>query len=145
MSQAIKDRFRRFVAPTYGRFPITLDHGEGAYVWDTDGKRYLDLGGGIAVNCLGHAHPEIVATLRETVGRLDHLFSSMLSAPVVDLAEALAALVPELPRSMLLSTGGEANEAAIRLAKLVTGKWEIVGFAQSWHGMTGGAAAAKSQ
>ena len=79
---------------------------------------------------LGHCHPEIVATVRDAVGRLDHLFSSMLSAPVVDLAEALAALVPELPRVMLLSTGGEANEAAIRLAKLVTGRWEIVGFAR---------------
>ena len=48
MSQKIMDRFKQFVAPTYGRFPITLDRGEGAYVWDTDGKRYLDLGGGIA-------------------------------------------------------------------------------------------------
>ena len=66
----------------------------------------------------------------------------MLSEPVVELAEALAGLVPDLPKVMLLSTGGEANEAAIRLAKLVTGKWEVVGFAQSWHGMTGGAAAA---
>jgi 2,2-dialkylglycine decarboxylase (pyruvate) len=66
----------------------------------------------------------------------------MLSAPVVDLAEALARLVPDLPRVMLLSTGGESNDAAIRLAKLVTGKWEIVGFTQSWHGMTGAAAAA---
>jgi 2,2-dialkylglycine decarboxylase (pyruvate) len=91
---------------------------------------------------LGHSHPEIVATVRDGIGRLDHLFSSMLSRPVVDLAEALARLVPELPKVMLLSTGGEANEAAIRLAKLVTGRWEIVGFAQSWHGMTGGAAAA---
>jgi 2,2-dialkylglycine decarboxylase (pyruvate) len=91
---------------------------------------------------LGHCHPEIVAAIREQAGRLDHLFSSMLSEPVVALAERLAALVPDLPRIMLLSTGGEANEAAIRLAKLVTGKWEIVGFAQSWHGMTGGAAAA---
>jgi 2,2-dialkylglycine decarboxylase (pyruvate) len=61
---------------------------------------------------------------------------------VVDLAEKLAELVPDLPRVMLLSTGGEANEAAIRLAKLVTGKWEVVGFTQSWHGMTGGAASA---
>ena len=66
----------------------------------------------------------------------------MLSVPVVDLAEALARLVPALPRVMLLSTGGEANEAAIKIAKLVTGGWEVVGFAQSWHGMTGGAAAA---
>ena len=61
---------------------------------------------------------------------------------MVALAEALAGLVPDLPRVMLLSTGGEANEAAIRLAKLVTGKWEIVGFTRSWHGMTAGAAAA---
>ena len=69
-----------------------------------------------------HVDYALVATVREAVGRLDHLFSSMLSAPVVDLAEALAQLVPDLPRVVLLSTGGEANEAAIRLAKLVTGK-----------------------
>ncbi len=115
---------------------------EGAFLYDADGRRMLDFTSGQMSAILGHAHPEIVATVRDAVGRLDHLFSSMLSAPVVDLAEALARLVPALPRVMLLSTGGEANEAAIRLAKLVTGKWEIVGFAQSWHGMTGGAAAA---
>src|SRR5260370_8824508 len=66
----------------------------------------------------------------------------MLSGPVVDLAAALARLVPQLPKGMLLSTGGEANEAAIKLAKLVTGGWEVGGFAQSWHGMTGAAASA---
>jgi 2,2-dialkylglycine decarboxylase (pyruvate) len=114
----------------------------GAFLYDATGRRMLDFTSGQMSAILGHSHPEIVATVRETVGRLDHLFSSMLSAPVVDLAEALAELVPALPRTMLLSTGGEANEAAIRLAKLVTGKWEIVGFTQSWHGMTGGAAAA---
>src|ERR1700726_2956959 len=70
------------------------------------------------------------------------IICSPLSRPVVDLAEALARLVPQLPKVMLLSTGGEANEAAIKIAKLVTGGWEVVGFAQSWHGMTGGAAAA---
>ena len=102
----------------------------------------LDFTSGQMSAILGHSHPEIVATVREAVGTLDHLFSSMLCEPVVALAEALAGLVPDLPRVMLLSTGGEANEAAIRLAKLVTGKWEVVGFAQSWHGMTGAAAAA---
>src|SRR5262249_59940169 len=91
---------------------------------------------------VGHSHPEIVAAVRDGIGRLDHLFSSMLSRPVVDLAEALARLVPQLPKIMLLSTGGEANEAAIKLAKLVTSGWEVVSFAQSWHGMTGMAAAA---
>ena len=79
---------------------------------------------GVPLAQLGHSHPEIVATVRDGVGRLDHLFSSMLSRQVVDLAEALARLVPQLPKVMLLSTGGEANEAAIKLAKLVTGGWE---------------------
>jgi 2,2-dialkylglycine decarboxylase (pyruvate) len=91
---------------------------------------------------LGHAHPEIVATVRDSIGRLDHLFSSMVSPPVVDLAEGLARLVPSLPKVLLLSTGGEANEAALKIAKLVTGGWEVVGFTQSWHGMTGAAASA---
>lgn len=122
--------------------PYVPVRAEGAFLYDADGRRVLDFTSGQMSAILGHCHPEIVATVRDWVGRLDHLFSSMVSAPVVDLAEALAGLVPELPKSMLLSTGGEANEAAIRIAKLVTGKWEVVGFAQSWHGMTGGAAAA---
>lgn len=74
---------------------------------------------------------------------LDHLFSGMLTRPVVDLATELARLAPgSLERAMLLTTGGEANEAALRMAKLATGGWEVVSFAQSWHGMTAGAAAA---
>ena len=115
---------------------------EGAFLYDADGRRVLDFTSGQMSAVLGHSHPEIVATVRDGIGRLDHLFSSMLSQPVVDLAEALAGLVPQLPKVMLLSTGGEANEAAIKLAKLVTGGWEVVGFAQSWHGMTGAAASA---
>jgi 2,2-dialkylglycine decarboxylase (pyruvate) len=115
---------------------------EGAFLYDDAGRRILDFTSGQMSAVLGHSHPEIVATVRDGIGRLDHLFSSMLSRPVVDLAEALARLVPQLPKGMLLSTGGEANEAAIKLAKLVTGGWEVVGFAQSWHGMTGAAASA---
>jgi 2,2-dialkylglycine decarboxylase (pyruvate) len=76
-------------------------------------------------------------------GHLDHLFSAMLSRPVVDLASRLAEIAPgALERSMLLSTGAEANEAAIKMAKLVTGRYEIVSFVQSWHGMTSAAASA---
>jgi 2,2-dialkylglycine decarboxylase (pyruvate) len=115
---------------------------EGAFLYDAGGRRVLDFTSGQMSAVLGHSHPEIVATVRDGIGQLDHLFSSMLSRPVVDLAEALARLVPRLPKVMLLSTGGEANEAAIKLAKLVTGGWEVVGFAQSWHGMTGAAASA---
>ena len=115
---------------------------EGVFLYDASGRRVLDFTSGQMSALLGHSHPEIVATVRDGIGRLDHLFSSMLSRPVVDLAEALAGLAPQLPKVMLLSTGGEANEAAIKLAKLVTGGWEVVGFAQSWHGMTGMAASA---
>jgi 2,2-dialkylglycine decarboxylase (pyruvate) len=115
---------------------------EGAFLYDARGRRVLDFTSGQMSAILGHCHPEIVATMREAAGRLDHLFSSMISPEVVELAEALARLVPSLPKVMLLSTGGEANEAAIKIAKLVTGRWEVVGFAQSWHGMTGAAASA---
>jgi 2,2-dialkylglycine decarboxylase (pyruvate) len=136
-------RARRHMLGYGGDFvPFVPARADGSFLYDASGRRVLDFTSGQMSAILGHSHPEIVATVRHAVGELDHLFSSMLCEPVVALAEALAALVPDLPRAMLLSTGGEANEAAIRLAKLVTGKWEVVSFAQSWHGMTGGAAAA---
>ena len=136
-------RARRHMLRYGGDFvPFVPVRAAGSFLYDAAGKRVLDFTSGQMSAILGHSHPEIVATVREQIGTLDHLFSSMLSEPVVALAEGLARLVPDLPRAMLLSTGGEANEAAIRLAKVVTGKWEVVAFAQSWHGMTGGAAAA---
>ena len=94
---------------------------------------------------LGHSHPEIVATVRASIAELDHLHSGMLSPPVVELARTLAArLPPALRKSLLLSTGGESNEAAIKMAKLHTGRHEIVSFSQSWHGMTVGAACCRA-
>lgn len=92
---------------------------------------------------LGHGHPEIAEVVADHAQRLDHLFSGMLSRPVVELATKLAGVAPAgLERALLLTTGAESNEAALRLAKLYTGRHEVVGFAQSWHGMTGGAASA---
>ena len=143
VDQRFWQRARRHMLGYGGDFvPFVPVRAEGSFLYDASGRRVLDFTSGQMSAILGHSHPEIVATVRDAVGQLDHLFSSMLCEPVVGLAEALAGLVPDLPRVMLLSTGGEANEAAIRLAKLVTGKWEVVGFAQSWHGMTSGAAAA---
>src|SRR4029079_12259296 len=87
------------------------------------------------------SHPDIVATVRAQIGHLDHLYSGMLSRPVLDLARRLADSLPApLEKAMFLSTGAEANEAALRMAKLVTGKHEVVSFARSWHGMTQAAA-----
>ena len=148
MDQAVGDaaiwaRARRHLVKFGGDFSSFVPvRAEGSFMWDAAGRRMLDFTSGQMSAVLGHSHPEIVAAVRDQVGRLDHVFSSMISPPVVDLAEALGRLVPELPRSMLLSTGGEANEAAIRMAKLVTGKWEVVAFSQSWHGMTGAASGA---
>jgi 2,2-dialkylglycine decarboxylase (pyruvate) len=114
----------------------------GCYLYDASGARMLDFTSGQMSAILGHSHPEIVATIRQASGTLDHLFSAMVSEPVVALAEALAMQAPDLSKVMLLSTGGEANEAAIKLAKTVTGKWEVVTFTKSYHGVTAGSAAA---
>lgn len=125
-----------------GFTPFVPERAEGAWLYDSAGRKVLDFTSGQMSSVLGHAHPDLVEALRNAAGRLDHLFSMMISKPVVDLAAALADLLPGLPRSMFLSTGGESVEAAIRLAKVVTGKWEIAAFAQSYHGSTGAAASA---
>ncbi|WP_027168454.1 aspartate aminotransferase family protein [Mesorhizobium sp. WSM3224] len=122
--------------------PAIIERAEGSFVYDADSRPILDFTSGQMSALLGHGHPRIVATVRRQVETVAHLFSGMLSRPVVELAERLAALAPGLERALLLSTGAEANEAAIRMAKLVTGKHEIVAFSKSWHGMTGVAASA---
>lgn len=122
--------------------PLIIERAAGSFVFDADSRPILDFTSGQMSAILGHCHPEILQVITAAAASLDHLFSGMLSRPVVQLASRLAQLAPgDLDRAILLSTGAEANEAAIRMAKLATGKYEIVSFAQSWHGMTGGAAA----
>jgi 2,2-dialkylglycine decarboxylase (pyruvate) len=115
---------------------------QGCWLYDGAGNKMLDFTSGQMSAILGHSHPEIHATIKEASGTLDHLFSAMISEPVVALAEKLSAQEPKLSKAMFLSTGGEANEAAIKLAKTVTGKWEIVTFTKSYHGVTAGSASA---
>ncbi|RVC77414.1 aspartate aminotransferase family protein [Mesorhizobium sp. M2A.F.Ca.ET.046.02.1.1] len=122
--------------------PAIIERAAGSFVYDADDKPILDFTSGQMSALLGHSHPRIVSTVSRQVGQVAHLFSGMLSRPVVELAVRLAALAPGLDRVLLLSTGAESNEAAIRMAKLVTGKHEIVAFSKSWHGMTGVAASA---
>lgn len=121
---------------------LIIERAEGSYVYDADGRAILDFTSGQMSAVLGHGHPAIVATVQRQMAQVAHLFSGMLSRPVVDLARRLAELAPGLDRVQLLTTGAESNEAAIRMAKLVTGGHEVVAFAQSWHGMTGSAASA---
>jgi 2,2-dialkylglycine decarboxylase (pyruvate) len=120
-----------------------IDSASGSFLFTEDGRRVLDFTSGQMSAILGHSHPRIVETVRRQIANLDHLFSGMLSRPVVDLARRLAAtLPPSLSKVQLLTTGAESNEAALRMAKLVTGRHEVVSFARSWHGMTAAAAAA---
>ena len=138
MSQEIKERFKQYVAPTYGRFPITLDRGEGAYVWDTEGKRYLDLGGGIAVNCLGHANTEINQAIAEQSAKLMHCTNFYHFEGQVQLAEGLAKRLAQ-GRVFFGNSGAEASEVMIKLARRLgqaEGRFEIITAEESFHGRT---------
>lgn len=126
-----------------GFIPTIIERAEGVYIYDEHDRPILDFTSGQMSSLLGHGHPAVVETVSHHVAHLDHLFSGMLSRPVVDLAEALAdTLPPALSKAMVLSTGGESNEAAIKMAKLATGGHEIVSFDQSYHGSTHAAGAA---
>lgn len=122
--------------------PAIIERAAGSFVYDADDRAILDFTSGQMSAVLGHTHPRIVETVKRQVDRVAHLFSGMLSRPVVELSGRLAALAPGLDKVLLLSTGAESNEAAIRMAKLVTGRHEIVAFSRSWHGMTNAAASA---
>jgi 2,2-dialkylglycine decarboxylase (pyruvate) len=141
---AFWDKARAHLVRYGGDFvPIIAERAQGSFMWDAQGRRILDFCSGQMSAIIGHSHPEIVEVVRRTIGELDHLYSTILSRPVVDLAALLAELAPgKLDRVLLVSTGGESNEAALKMAKLATGRHEIVGLSRSWHGVTGGAASA---
>src|SRR5215510_10732879 len=141
---AFWDKARAHLVRYGGEFaPTIAERAQGSFMWDADGRRILDFCSGQMSAILGHSHPEIVAVVHRSIADLDHLYSTVLSRPVVDLAALLARLAPgDLDRVLLVSTGGESNEAAIRMAKTATARHEIVGLSRSWHGVTGGAASA---
>jgi 4-aminobutyrate aminotransferase-like enzyme len=131
---------------TYGTkfYPEIITRANGIYIYTSSGHRILDWTSGQMSCLIGHGNPEIAEVITKHAQSLDHLFSGMLSPPVISLAKRLTSLAPPgLDKAFFLSTGGESNEAAIRLAKLYTGKFEIVGLSASWHGMGGSAIAAQ--
>jgi 2,2-dialkylglycine decarboxylase (pyruvate) len=123
-----------------GFAPDLIGSAAGSRVTTCDGAEILDFTSGQMSSLLGHSHPDVVETVARSAATLDHLFSGMLSPPVLDAAAALAATLPEPLRKVLfLTTGAESNEAALKMAKLATGRYEVVSFDRSWHGMTSGA------
>ncbi|WP_349515244.1 aspartate aminotransferase family protein [Leuconostoc suionicum] len=123
--------------------PDIIDHAKGTYLFTESGEKILDFTSGQMSSTLGHSNPEIVTTLQQTVQRLDHLYSGMLSRPNINLSKNIASKTGgNLKKVIPLSTGSEVNEAALRMAKLVTGKFEVVSFNKSWHGVTQASAGA---
>src|SRR6266852_3136045 len=120
--------------------PLVVDRADGSWVQTEDGQLILDFTSGQMCATLGHGHPAILEARGRASGKVVHLFSGFLARDVIELARELMAVLPApLARAMFLSTGGEANEAALRLAKLHTGGHEVLAFTGSWHGMTAGA------
>lgn len=137
---------QKYVMNTYGRLPIVIDRGEGCYVWDLDGKRYLDLVAGIAVNSLGHGHPAVVKAIQEQSARLLHCSNLYWIENQVKLAKLLVEK-SGLGKAFFCNSGAEANEAAIKLArKWGKGeKYHIITMQKSFHGRTLGSLAATAQ
>ena len=138
-------RWQAALMNNYGTPPLTLVRGEGAHVWDSEGRRYLDLYAGIAVNALGHAHPAVVEAVSEQVRTLGHTSNFFITDPALQLAERLQGLLGrDDARTLLCNSGTEANEAAFKIARR-TGRPEIVACENAFHGRTMGALALTGQ
>ncbi len=146
----IMEKGKKYIMNTYGRLPMALVKGQGAYVWDADGNKYLDFVAGLAVNSLGHCHPAVVEAVREQVGTLIHVSNLYWIEPQVSLAELLAEN-SALDKAFFCNSGAEANEGAIKLARkyakkyLGPDKFEIITMEKSFHGRTLAAITATAQ
>src|SRR5215471_9799945 len=139
--------FQKYVVPSYGRFELVLSHGSGSYVYDVTGKRYLDLGGGIAVSSLGHAHPALTEVLIEQSRKLVHVSNYYYHEPQGRLAQALVSLLGP-GKCFFCNSGVEANEGLFKLARKFghdEGRFEIISTINSFHGRTLAGIAATGQ
>jgi len=136
------ERYTHAVMDTFGAPQRVLVRGEGPYVWDADGNRYLDLLGGIAVNALGHAHPTLTAAISAQLGTLGHVSNFFASPTQIAFAERLLALAgaPDGSRVFLTNSGTEANEAAFKLTRR-TGRTRVLALEGAFHGRSMGALA----
>ena len=144
---AVQALFHQNVVPSYGRFDLVLSHGSGSYVYDVAGRRYLDLGGGIAVTALGHAHPAITEALVEQSRKLVHVSNLYYHEPQGRLAQALVNLIGP-GKCFFCNSGGEANEGLFKLARKFghdEGRFEILTAENSFHGRTLAGIAATGQ
>jgi len=145
--ESVRELFKKHVVPSYARFDLAFSHGAGSYLYDVAGKRYLDLGGGIAVCCLGHANPEIADALVKQSQKLVHVSNLYYSEPQGRLAQQIVKHIG--PGKVFFSnSGGEANEGLFKLARKFghdEGRFEILTAFNSFHGRTLAGIAATGQ
>ncbi|MFO1519296.1 MAG: acetylornithine transaminase [bacterium] len=140
-NSSIVERASKVIMSTYGRFPIALVKGEGCWAWDADGKKYLDLVAGIAVNCLGHAHPRMVKAIAEQASQIIHTSNLYQILPQIELAETLTKL-SFADKAFFCNSGAEANEGAVKLARKYQKKknkperYRVVCMQNAFHGRT---------
>jgi len=145
--ETIRDLFSKNVVPSYGRFELAFSHGTDSHLFDVNGRRYLDLGGGIAVCALGHAHPAITEALVEQSRKLVHTSNFYYHAPQGRLAQALVNLIGP-GKIFFCNSGGEANEGLFKLARKFghdEGRFEVLTTLNSFHGRTLAGIAATGQ
>jgi acetylornithine/N-succinyldiaminopimelate aminotransferase len=142
--EQIADLERRYLLQTYNRYPVAFERGKGVFLYDLEGKKYLDFVSGIGVNALGHAHPRIVKTIRDQAAKLIHSSNLYYHEYQGELAEKLAAM-SGLQRVFFSNSGTEAIEGSIKLARLAShrvggpAKSRLIGLEGSYHGRTFGA------
>lgn len=143
MNNNYMEQAEQALVHTYNRYPIVLDHGEGVYLYDTEGKKYLDFAAGIAVCSLGYGHPEYNTALKEQVEKLMHVSNLFYTAPVADAAEKLKK-ASQMDRIFFTNSGTEAIEGALKAARKYaytkkSGKYEFIAMEHSFHGRSMGA------
>jgi acetylornithine aminotransferase/acetylornithine/N-succinyldiaminopimelate aminotransferase len=151
--EAVRALFDRFVLPTYGRFDLVLSHGAGSEVWDVNGRRLIDLGGGIAVCSLGHAHPEVADVLARQARRLLHVSNLYYQEPQGRLAQEIVRHMGAAGKVFFANSGAESNEGLFKLARKFGHarpgaggpRFEVITTANSFHGRTLAGLAATGQ
>ena len=139
--EEIKQGEETYIMHTYGRFPIALDHGKGATLWDTDGKKYIDLTSGIGVNSLGHDNEALTTAVSEQAHKLMHACNLYYTEPMVQAAKKLVDAAG-MGKIFFANSGAEANEGMIKLARKYSfdkygeGRNKIITLKQSFHGRT---------
>jgi len=140
--QELKAEENKYVMNTYGRYPIALDHGEGAMVWDVEGKKYIDLGSGIGVNSMGYNNRAIIDAITNQAHKLMHTSNLFTTEPMIQVAKKLVEKTHLNGKVFFANSGAEANEGAIKLARKYSfdkygeGRYKIITLVNSFHGRT---------